>query len=156
MQESRLEGATLLSWTLQIWRDFRRGIPLAGQQAAIAYCLQNHPEWWNDWDSAEHSGDERLITTRLIHIHNDAAIRLQVERDDPAGVRKLYESLREKSFTEFESIHTLTVAFSEESAFAVENNDTFNMARYLERAGRYVKEALSRPNLTRASKAKAY
>jgi hypothetical protein len=156
MQESKLAGITLLSWTLQLWRDHRRGVPLVGQHAAIAHCLQNHPEWWSDWDTAEYAGDERAITTRLIHIHNDAAILVQVERDNPKEIKALYDTLRGKDFTEFESIHTLAVAFTEESSHAVENGETFDLQRYVERANRYVKEALSRPNLARTSKSKRY
>ena len=156
MQESKLQNLTLLSWTLQIWRDHRRGLALSGQHAAIAYCLENHPEWWADWDSPDHGGDDRAITNRLIHIHNDAAIRLQLERESPKEIKALYDSMRDKAFTEFESIHTLAVAFTEETAYAVENNDTFTPDRYVERANRYVKEALSRPNLTRTSKSKTY
>src|SRR2546426_9800170 len=119
MQESKLEGLTLLSWTLQVWRDYRRGVPLVGQHLAIAYCLQNHPEWWKDWDTAEYAADERAITTRLIHIHNDAAIRIQIERESPKEIKGLYETLIGKGFTEFESIHTLALAFVEESSHAV-------------------------------------
>jgi uncharacterized protein DUF1841 len=156
MQESKLEGLTLLSWTLQVWRDYRRGVPLTGQHAAIAHCLQNHPEWWSDWETAEYAADERAITTRLIHIHNDAAIRIQIERESPKEIKTLYETLVQKGFTEFESIHTLAVAFVEESSFAVEHDESFNLQRYVERANSYVKEALSRPNLTRTSKSKRY
>ena len=129
---------------------------LTGQPAAIAHCLQNHPEWWSDWDTADRPDDERAITNRLIHIHNDAAIRIQVERENPKEIKTLYDTLLGKGFTEFESIHTLTVAFTEESSYAVENDETFDLQRYLDRARSYVKEALSRPNLTRSSKSKRY
>ena len=125
MEDSKLQTMTLLTWTLQVWRDCRRGLPLQGQHAAIAYCLQKHPEWWSDWESAENlHGNDVTITNRLIHIHNDAAIRLQIEREQPAEVKALYDSLCEKGFTEFESIHTLAVAFTEESAYATENGST--------------------------------
>jgi hypothetical protein len=156
MEDSKLQNLTLLGWTLQIWRDHRRGLPLQGQLAAIAYCLQNHPEWWSDWDSAEMHPDDRAITNRLIHIHNDAAIRLQVERGQPADVKVLYDAMREKGFTEFETIHTFAIAFAEEGAFVTEKGGEFSVERYTERASVYVKEALSRPNLVRTAKSKAY
>ena len=156
MEESRLKNLTLLGWTLQIWRDHRRGVVLQGQQAIVAYCLQNHPEWWKDWDSADTSENDRAITTRLIHIHNDAAIRLQVERQQPPEVKTLYDSMIEKGFTEFEAIHTLAIAFTEEGAFATEKACDFSIERYVEKANTYVKEALSRPNLARSAKSKTY
>lgn len=156
MEESRLQNLTLLGWTLQIWRDHRRGVVLQGQQAVVAHCLQNHPEWWSDWNSENVSETDRAITTRLIHIHNDAAIRLQIERQQPPQVKTLYDSMIEKGFTEFEAIHTLVIAFTEESAFATEKGNDFSMERYVERANSYVKEALSRPHLTRSAKSKRY
>ena len=156
MEESRLHNLTLLGWTLQIWRDHRRGVALQGQQAIVAHCLQNHPEWWSDWDSDTTSETDRAIITRLIHIHNDAAIRLQIERAQPPQVKTLYETMIEKGFTEFEAIHTFAIAFTDESAFATENGCEFSTDRYVEKANTYVKEALSRPNLARSAKSKTY
>ena len=156
MEDSRLQKLTLLGWTLQIWRDHRRGAALQGQQAIVADCLQNHPEWWKDWDSADTSENDRAITTRLIHIHNDAAIRLQVDRRQPPQVKTLYGAMIEKGFTGFEAIHTLAIAFTEESAHATEKGDEFSVERYVEKANTYVKEALSRPNLVRSAKSKNY
>jgi len=156
MEESRLQNLTLLGWTLQLWRDHRRGVVLQGQQAIVVYCLQNHPEWWSDWDSVDTSENDRAIITRLIHIHNDAAIRLQIERQQPLQVKTLYDTMIEKGFTEFEAIHTLAIAFTEESAFATEKGGDFSIERYVEKANTYVKEALSRPNLARSAKSKTY
>ena len=156
MDDSRLQNLTLLGWTLQIWRDHRRGVVLQGQQGIVAYCLQNHPEWWSDWDSEDTSENDRAITTRLIHIHNDAAIRLQIERQQPPQVKTLYDAMIEKGFTEFEAIHTLAIAFTEESAFATEKGVEFSVDRYIDKANTYVKEALSRPNLVRSAKSKTY
>ena len=68
----------------------------------------------------------------------------------------LYQTLRDKGFSEFESIHTLALGLTEETWYARENSETFNMQRYVEKAAEYVKQALSRPNLTRLAKAKAY
>ena len=156
MDDSRLQRTTLLSWTLEIWRDQRRGMPLTGQPAAVAHCMQSHPEWWSDWESAEHTDNAAFIKTRLIHIHADASIRLQIERGLPSQIKILYDAMREKGFTELESIHTIAVAHSEENAKAAENNEGFNLDQYIETATLYVKEALTRPNLTRTAKAKAY
>jgi len=156
MDESRLQNLTLLGWTLQIWRDHRRGAVLQGQQAIVAHCLQNHPEWWSDWNSDATSEKDRSITTRLIHIHNDAAIRLQIERQQPPQVKTLYDTMIEKGFTEFEAIHTLAVAFTEETSLVTEKGGEFSMDRYIEKANTYVKEALSRPNLARSAKSKTY
>src|SRR2546426_12109937 len=93
MQDSKLEGLTLHSWTLQIWRDYRRGVALTRQQAAISHCLQNHPEWWGDLDTTDRPHDERAITNRPIHIPKDAASRSQGERENPKGIKTQYATL---------------------------------------------------------------
>jgi hypothetical protein len=156
MQDSKIHSMTLLTWTLQIWSDHRRGLNLTGHNAAIAYCMEHHPEWRNDWNSVPDSNDDRTITNRIIHIHNDAAVLTQLQTGDSAEPKKFHEALLEKGFTEFESIHTLGLALSEERDYGREHKEEFNYERYIERADRYVKQALSRPNLTRLAKAKAY
>jgi hypothetical protein len=154
--DSELRSLSLLSWTLQIWSDHRRGVAQLGQMAAIAYCMEHHAEWWKDWESAREFGEDRPTTTRLAHIHNDAAIKAQLHRGDPPEIRQLYNALQEKGFDEFESIHTLALALMEENEHVRENYDAFSRERYIERANRYVMEALAQPQLARMSKAKAY
>ncbi|MBI4472135.1 MAG: DUF1841 family protein [Acidobacteria bacterium] len=158
MHESNLEGMTLLSWTLQIWRDHRRGLSLTGQPAVIAHCMQQHSEWWSDWDSLDPaaSNQDPAIVTRLLHIHNDATILSQISNQQPKEVHDLYEALREKGFTEFESIHAMALAMSEETARARARNEPFDYSRYIENARVYVAQTMSRPNLTRLAKAKTY
>ena len=156
MREDKIQNMTLLTWTLQVWSDYRRGQRLDGHLASIAYSLDFHKEWWNDWNTAKEGTDDPSITTRLIHIHNDAAIKTQIEMGQSQAVKAFYDALVQKGFTEFESIHTLGIALAEENAYARAHSETFDQERFVARADRYVKEALSRPNLTRLAKAKAY
>lgn len=158
MEESNLQDLTLATWTAKLWRDYRRGVPLVGQSAAIAEAMEHHKEWWGVWDSLEQSrgGLEDDTRSRLLHVHIDAAVKLQIQSGDPAEVSVLYKALIEKGSTEFEAIHTLALGLSEESAYARENNVSFDAARYIERSRRYVAEALNRPNLKRLTKTKLY
>ncbi len=152
-----MQSMTLLTWTLQVWNDHKRGLPLQGHHAAIAESMEFHREWWNDWESARiGGGDERTITNRLIHIHNDAAIKTQVETGQPPEIKVFFANLTDKGFTIYECVHTIAVALSEENAFAREHNEMFSRERYVQLADRYCKEALARPNLTRLAKTKAY
>jgi hypothetical protein len=156
MQEPKTQNMTLLTYTLQIWSDYRRGLPLTGHNAAIAHCMDYHREWRNDWNSVQDLNDDRTINSRLIHIHNDATICTQLETGEPAEVKTFHGALLERGLTGFESIHTLGLALSEENDYGREHKETFNRERYIERSDRYVKQAMSRPNLTRLAKAKAY
>ena len=158
MQDTKLQEATLLSFTLDVWKDYRRGKPMSGHNAAIACAMQHHNEWWAEWDLVD-PATARLeigIENHLIHIHHDAAVKTQLDSKEPKELSVLYQTLREKGFDEFESIHTLALALTEETWFARENNQSLNMQRYLERAADYVKQALSRPNLARSARFKAY
>jgi len=158
MEESNLRNASLLSWTLQVYKDFKRGVQQSAHEAAIGRAMQHHKEWWGDWEAFDRGSgvEDGSTTNRLIHIHHDASIRLQLENKQPREVGELYQSLLDKGFTEFESIHTLAVGLSEEFSYAREHSEDFQSERFVGRATGYVKEALSRPNLTRTSKLKAY
>jgi len=147
MRDSEQPGLSLLSRTLQIWNDHRRGIPQSGEQASVAHCLQHHKEWWSGWATATDTGENSSIAARLLHIHNDAMVRSQLDFGSPREIRVLFDALREKGFTEFECIHTLALAVSEENAYVQEHGGSFNPERYVKKAERYTHEALSRPNL---------
>ena len=148
MRESVLSNLSLLSWTRQIWNEHRRGVRHAGHPAAIAYCMEHHREWWNDWNSSREADEDPSITARLAHIHHDAAIKAQLDRGDPPEIKTLFESLRAKCHSEFESIHELAVALVEENEYVRLNDGAFNRDRYVERARRRVSEIQSR-NLAR-------
>ena len=144
MRESVLGNLSLLSWTLQIWTDHRRGVHQNGHPAAIAYCMEHHREWWGGWDRARESGEDASIVKRLAHIHHDAAIKAQLDRCDPPEIKPLFDSLMEKGNNEFESIHTLALALVEENEYASQHDVAFDRARFIERARRFVQEAESR------------
>ncbi len=158
MEESKLQDLTLASWAAKIWRDHRRGMPLVGQSGAIAEAMDHHKEWWSDWDALEEpsAAAEDSLKAHLLHVHLDAAIKLQIDNGDPRDIGSFYTSLIEKGFTEFEAIHTLALGLTEESTYIKENNVTFDAARYVERVRRYVAEALNRPNLKRLTRQKLY
>jgi hypothetical protein len=158
VNENRLRNATLLSWTLQVYKDFKLGIPQAPHEAALARAMQHHREWWSDWEASERGAgvEDSTTSSRLIHIHHDAKVLLQVAQTEPKEIRGFYDALREKGFTEFESVHTIALGLSEEFAHTREHNEAFNSARYIERAAAYTRASLSRPNMTRIAGFKAH
>jgi hypothetical protein len=149
MRESVLSNLSLLSWTLQIWKDHRRGVRHAGHMAAIAYCLEHHREWWKDWDTAREFDENPAMTTRLAHIHHDAAIKAQLDRGDLPEIKTLYDTLREKCYSEFDAIHTLASAFAEENEHVHKRGGAFDRERFIERARQAVRELQSQ-NLVRS------
>lgn len=158
MNETRLQNATLLSWTLQVYKDFKLGLAQSSLEAALARSMQTHKEWWPDWEAFDRGAgvEDSTTTSRLIHIHHDAKVLTQVEQSDPKEVRGFYDALREKGFTEFESVHTIALGLTEEFAYAREHSEDFNSSRYIERAAAHTRASLARPNMTRIAGAKAY
>jgi hypothetical protein len=158
MNENRLQNATLLSWTLQVYRDFKRGVTQPPHEAALGRSMQNHKEWWQDWEAIDRGvgAEDATTTSRLVHIHHDAKVLLQVEQADPHEIRAFYDALREKGFTEFESVHTIALGLTEEFAHARETNQDFSASRYIHRSGVHTRESLARPNMTRIAGVKAY
>jgi hypothetical protein len=158
MNENRLQTATLLTWTLQVYKDFKMGKAQTPHEAVLARSMQNHKEWWPDWEAFDRGTgvEDGTTTARLVHIHHDAKVMLQVEQSEPKEIREFYDALREKGFTEFESVHTIALGLTEEFAHAREHNEDFYSARYVERAAAHTKQSLSRPNMTRLAGAKAY
>ena len=158
MNENRLQNATLLTWTLQVYKDFNRGIAQTPHEAVIARAMQNHREWWPDWEAFDRGTgmEDTTSTSRLMHIHHDARVLSQIEQSDPREIRTFYEALREKGFHEFEAVHTIALGLTEEFAYSREHNEDFNSPRYIQRAAAHTRESLSRPNMTRIAGAKAY
>ena len=131
---------------------------MSGHSAAIAHAMQHHTEWWAEWDLI-HPATARLeigIENHLIHIHHDAEVKTRLDNKEPKQLSVLYQMLRDKGCDEFESIHTLALALTEETWFTRENNQSFNMDRYVGRAADYVKQTLARPHLVRSAKSKSY
>jgi len=158
MNENRLQNATLLTWTLQVYKDFKRGIAQTPHEAAIARSMQNHREWWPDWEAFDRGTgvEDSTSTSRLMHIHHDARVLMQVEQSEPKEIRGFYDALREKEFTEFEAVHTIALGLTEEFSHSREHNEDFSSSRYVERAAVHTKASLARPNMTRIAGAKAY
>ena len=67
----------------------------------------------------------------------------------PAEVKALSDLLEARGVDEFLIVHTIGVALSEESHYAMEHSEEFNVKRYVENASKYARELPMRPDLTR-------
>jgi hypothetical protein len=143
-----LEVLTLVRWITGVWDKHSRGIKLSGQEEAIVYCMAYHAEWSSRWDSLGTSNDPETFRD-VLHVHYDATIKMQIDNSDPPEIRKHYERLRSKGYTEFEAIHTLIPAFSEASYTAKTKKEPFDNKTYLRLSAEHVKLALQRPILFR-------
>jgi hypothetical protein len=148
MNEQSLEGLTLAGWAGTIWNKHCRGVPLIGLEAALAHCMQHHSEWRHYWDALSFTKDPE-ISRIILHVHHDAMVKLQIDGNNPPKIKELYDLLIVKQFKEFEAIHTLVVAFSEEVWDSRSKSETFNFERYASKAEEYTRVAMQRPTWTR-------
>ena len=142
------EGLTLASWAAGLWYKHRRGVPLAGHEAAIVYCMEYHSEWRSRWDALGSSSDPQL-SHDVLHVHHDAMIKMQIDAKEPAEVGECYQKLRDKGFTEFEALHTFVPALSETLWVAKTKNQPFDNQQYIQLVQDYTKVALQRPTFVR-------
>ena len=155
MVEQDLETLTLKAWLEQIWNAYRRGVPQFGQHAVLVRCMLHHSTWKRYWDSLVmgRTDHDDGLQKAIVHIHNDVTIISQIQSGSPAGVKALSDLLESRGFDEFAIVHTIGVALSEESYFAREHSEEFNVTRYVENAGKYARELLTRPDLTNRARA---
>ena len=159
MQELDLGNFTLTTWLGRIWNEYRRGVPQYGHNAILLQCMLHHSMWRTYWDSLA-MGDETAVSTVLqnavVHVNNDALVISQCESGNPAPLKALHDMLEMRGFDKFAIVHTIGVALAEETAYAKEHGEKFNVERYVEITNRYAKELLARPNLARSARAKLY
>src|SRR5206468_4256914 len=99
-----------------VWEKELRGLPLQVHEAAFAYCLRQHVEWRDYWNNLNtHSGDSPKLNNILIHIYNDAAVKLQLDTKNPPEIHALYQSLRGGGFSELDSLHQIAFILQEVS-----------------------------------------
>jgi hypothetical protein len=98
LDERTLSNLTLSSWAATVWEKELRGLPLQKQEASLAWCMRQHEEWRNFWNSLNHprSADAPRSTSMLVHIYNDAAVKLQLDTKNPPEILELFQTMQRK------------------------------------------------------------
>jgi hypothetical protein len=153
MDDKSLQGLTLATWAATVWERELRGMPLQPQEAALAFCMRQHTEWKNIWNGLGASGaNTPRVTNILVHIYNDAAVKLQLDRNNPPEITGLFQSMRGKGFSDMDALHAIAFVMQEQTWNARNSDEPFDMAQYVQRARRYVDTVLEHPELIRALK----
>src|SRR2546425_12879691 len=148
MNESAIRELTLPSWAASCWEKELRGVPLQAQEAALAYSMRQHSEWRQYWNQlATYSNENTKVVSMLVHIYNDAAVKLQLDRNDPPEIQSLYQSMRGKGFSHMDALHALAFVMQELTWNARTTGEAFDTKQYVERAKRYVETALQHPEI---------
>jgi hypothetical protein len=134
MDENSIANLTLASWAAKVWDKEIRGVPLQTHEAAVAYCLRQHSEWRQHWNRLDTYGkDNAKIVSILIHIYNDSAVKLQLDRKDPPEVDSCYQSMRGKGITDMDALHAIANVLQEQTWNADRTGGTFDMQAYAEK-----------------------
>lgn len=153
MNDGVIRELTLSSWAAGVWQKELRGVPLVFHEASLAYCMRQHSEWrqhWNHLDSI--GGEEAKITNILVHIYNDAAVKLQIDRNDPPEISKLHQLLRGRGITEMDALHVIAFVLQEQTWHSKNAGASLDMKAYVERVKSSVQAVFENPKLIRSSK----
>lgn len=122
---------------VQSWRKYRQQEPLQPLEAQIAEVVALHPEYHpllEDEDKAV-AGEfaaENGQGNPFMHMGMHLGLREQVATDRPAGIRAIYEALRQKGGDVHEAEHRMMECLGEAMWEAQRNGRPPDEQRYLE------------------------
>ena len=148
MDDKSLDNLTLSTWAATVWGKELRGVPLQIQEAALAWCMRQHNEYRNFWNSlGTTAADTPRASNILIHIYSDGAVKLQLESNNPPEISQLFQSMRGKGFSDMDALHALSFVLQEQTWSAKAAGVGFDRQQYVERATRYVENVMAQPSL---------
>ncbi len=151
MDEKKLDNLTLSSWAASVWERELRGVPLQLQELALAWCMRQHSDWKNVWNGLH---DPDVVNTprainMLVHIYNDAAVKLQLDTNNPPEIQELFQVMQSKGFSDMDALHAIAYVLQEQNWNAKTAGIAFDQKQYIERAKRYVDNVVEHPDLIR-------
>jgi hypothetical protein len=149
MDEKILNNLTLSSWAATVWSKELRGVPLQPQEASLAWCMRLHNDWRSFWNGLGNYEQTPRGTNILVHIYNDASVKLQVDSKNPPEIFDLFQSMRGKGFLDIEAVHALAYVMQEQSWNAKNAGAAFDAAQYVVRAKQYVENVIAHPEMVR-------
>ena len=151
MDEKKLDNLTLSGWAATVWSKELRGVPMQLQEAALAWCMRQHGDWrnfFNNLNNADTVNTPRA-TNILVHIYNDAAVKMQLESNNPPEISEFFHKMRGKGFVDMDALHAIAFVLQEQNWNAKTSGAEFDQKQYIERARRYVENVIEHPDLMR-------
>lgn len=150
MDEKILNNLTLSSWAATVWSKELRGVPLQPQEASLAWCMRQHNDWRPFWNNLGNYENTPRGTNILVHIYNDASVKLQLESKNPSEIFDLFQALRGKGFPDIDALHALAYVMQEQTWNAKNAGAAFDTAQYVARAKQYVENVIAHPEIIRS------
>src|SRR5207248_1985632 len=116
MDDKSLNNLTLSTWAATVWGKELRGVPLQIQEASLAWCMRQHAEYRNFWNSlGTTAADTPRAGNILLHIYSDGAVKLQLESNNPPEITQLFQAMRAKGFSDMDALHAIAHVLKEEN-----------------------------------------
>jgi hypothetical protein len=153
INDSAMRDLTLGTWAAGVWEKELRGVPLVFQEASLAYCMRQHSECRDFWGRLGSIGSEDATAINiLVHIYNDAAVKLQIDQNNPPEINTLYQLLRGRGIAEMDALHAIALVLQEQTWDSKNTGKPFDIKKYVERAKSSVQVILDNPRFIRSSK----
>ena len=123
---------------VEAWRKRREGLPIEPLEAQVADVIALHPEY----HAALERGEDGLVrdytpeggqSNPFLHMGLHLAVRDQISTDRPAGLRKAFESLAQRSGSAHEAEHRIIECLAEAMWEAQRSGRPPDEAAYLQR-----------------------
>jgi hypothetical protein len=127
----------------EVWVAAKAGRPLAGEEAAYAKAMLDHPEYHNAWEFADQVGAAEYVVdgaNPFLHITVHVIIENQLAQGDPPEVAKTLERLLGQGMGRHGAIHAIAAAFMEVAFPAFQGREPFNTKRYIKKVRRLGRE----------------
>ena len=123
---------------VEAWRKRREGLPIEPLEAQVADVIALHPEYHAALERGE-DGLARDYTPEggqsnpFLHMGLHLAVRDQIATDRPAGLRKAFESLAQRTGSAHEAEHRIIECLAEAMWEAQRSGRPPDEAAYLQR-----------------------
>ena len=77
--------------------------------------MRQHGDWRNFWNNLNNADTVNTPTNILVHIYNDAAVRLQLESKNPPEIGECFHAMRGKGFADMDALHAIAFVLQEQT-----------------------------------------
>jgi hypothetical protein len=119
----------------EIWKKVKAGNKLEGEEKIIGELMQQHKEFYNDWESTnfDYEYDPDTEVNPFLHIQFDIIVVNQMNNDNPAQTKITYGNLIKHNHSHLEAIHKIASVFAEEIWDVLSSKKEFNEKIYIDK-----------------------
>ena len=119
----------------EIWKKVKAGNKLEGEEKIIGELMQQHKEFYNEWESTnfDYEYDPDTEVNPFLHIQFDLIVMNQMNNNNPAQTKITYDSLIKHNHSHLEATHKIASVLAEEIWSVFSFKKEFNEKRYIDK-----------------------